>query len=112
MHTNPQAADVGDLARIGYRYKMVELPTDTNDGSTCYDFEVENVLLVPPRDMGGGPGLNSILLSVSVVPEDDPNSQPIIHLARLSAGYPVRGIKRPPDGVLPVNLTDFYRYIR
>lgn len=112
MHTNPQAADVGDLAQIAYRYKITQQETNTRDGSTCYDFEVDNVLLVPTGDLGGGPGLNPIVVAISVVPEDDPEAPPIIHMAHLAAGYPLKGIKEPPDGVLPVNLTDFARYLR
>lgn len=112
MHTNPLAPDVGDLANRAYRYKIDELPRTTTDGSTCYDFEVDNILLVPTLDLGGGPGLNPILLSISVKPQDDPEGEPITHIAHLAAGYPLYGIKEPPDGVLPVDMTDFVRYLR
>jgi hypothetical protein len=118
MHTNPRAPDVGDLARIAYRYKIMQRDLGVDggaslaDGSTCYDFQVDNVLLVPTLDLGGGPGLNPIVVSISVVPEDDPTAPPIIHLAHLAAGYPIHGIKEPPDGVLPVGPADFARYLR
>ncbi|MBS2026810.1 MAG: VWA domain-containing protein [Deltaproteobacteria bacterium] len=118
MHTDPQLADVGDLARTAYRYELQEIPYGQdggpaqNDGSTCYDFEVDNILLVPTLDLGGGAGLNPILVSISVVPEDDPTAPPIMHLAHLAAGYPLKGIKSPPDGVLPVDMTQFVRFLQ
>jgi len=55
--------------------------------------------------------LTCALISISVVPEDDPTSTPIIHLAHVAAGYPLKGIKDPPDGVLPVDMTNFVRYL-
>lgn len=112
MHTNPIVADSTDLGAVAYRYTIVRQPTTETDGSTCYTFHVDNVLLVPTLDLGGGPGRNSLLLSISVVPEDDPLSPPIMHLAHLSAGYPTNGIKDPPDGVIPVKQADFARFIR
>ena len=118
MHTDPGTSDVGDLARTAYRYSIQEIPlgqdggATENDGSTCYNFEVDNILLVPTLDLGGGPGLNPIVVSISVVPQDDPGSEPIIHMAHLAAGYPIEGIKEPPDGVLPVDMSNFVRYVR
>jgi hypothetical protein len=112
MHTDPVNADSGDLGQVAYRYHLTRQAIDRGDGSTCYDFEVDNVLLVPTLDQGSGPGLNNLLLSISVVPEDEPDATPITHLARLSAGYPVHGIKSPPDGILPVTQADFARYLK
>jgi len=132
MHVDPHTVDVNDLAQQAYRYHITQLPQGTApddlevnpfgqalstgqvmaNGATCYTFEVDNVLLVPTQDLGGGPGLNPILLSYSEVPQDDPDSAPILHIAHLAAGYPLKGIKEPPDGVLPVSPSDFVRYLR
>jgi hypothetical protein len=110
MHTDPTVYDVNDIADVAYRYKIVEDEVRP-DGSTCYSFETDNISLEPTLDYGGGPGLNLILISYSVVPADNPDLKPIMHLGHVAARYPVDGIKDPPDGYLPVTPADFVTYL-
>ena len=112
MHSNPNVADTTNLDDFAYRYAVTKDAATNDTGSICYDFEIDNVLLVPTLDIGGGPGINTLVLAASVVPQDDPTAPPITHIARYSAGYPIDGIKSPPDGFIPVLPTDFVRYLK
>jgi nitrite reductase (cytochrome c-552) len=62
-------------------------------------------------DGGTGPGYNEILVSLAIVPVDDPHAKTLIQQTRFhEARYPLGGVKSPPDGILYVDqkrLTDF-----
>jgi hypothetical protein len=130
LHTHPVEVDTSTLSVDGYRYSMeAEGPPD-EDGRQCYRFRVDNVLLAPtlvevtdagvnvdagvgrPSDGGlpvvRGAGYNSLWLSFSMIPADDPTARTITRFYRYDAArYPVGGIKAPVDGVIRVNPEDF-----
>jgi hypothetical protein len=131
MHMNPRVVDNDALSMSAYRYFM-EADGGPNDaGSQCYTFRVENVLLEPTMsfrpdggapdggllpdggiwDAGYGPGYNDIILSVAIVPSDDPLGRTLIQQTRFQTPrYPIGGVKSPPDGILHVTpnmLTDY-----
>ncbi|HEY8207115.1 MAG TPA: VWA domain-containing protein [Myxococcaceae bacterium] len=135
LHMNPLGPDVGSLSTGGYRYFIEAKGPPDETGKQCFSFRVENVLLEPTLDswgdagaLGGltdagtlidggvwdaghGAGYNDILVSLAVVPLDDPNAKTLIRQTRFQeARYPIGGVKSPPDGILYVNqdrLTDY-----
>ena len=134
MHMDPRAADNASLSTSAYRYFIeAEGPPD-EEGRQCFAFRVENVLLEPTMgdrvdagvdagivngllpdggvwDGGRGPGFNHILLTLAIVPVDDPGARTMIKQVRFhEARYPLGGVKSPPDGILHVTadmVTDY-----
>jgi len=134
MHMDPRAADNASLSTSAYRYFIeAEGPPD-EEGRQCFAFRVENVLLEPTMgdrvdagvdagivngllpdggvwDGGRGPGFNEILLTLAIVPVDDPGARTMIKQVRFhEARYPLGGVKSPPDGILHVTadmVTDY-----
>lgn len=109
MHTDPATEDLADLSTIAARYQIVLEPQQNPDGQQCYQFRVDNVLLVPTIDVGRGPGENRIVVSFAQVAADELFAPPIYRVAEYTARYPVSGIKDPPDGVIVVQPSDFRR---
>lgn len=128
LHTNPVDVDTAHLSVDGYRYSMEAIGPPDENGRQCYDFRVDNVLLSPTileyADAGvdggitllpdggvpvvRGAGYNSLWLSVSMIPADDPTARTITRFYRYDAArYPIGGIKSPVDGVIHVNSEDF-----
>src|SRR5208283_828550 len=72
-------------------------------------FQADGGFLFADGGTGWGPGWNSLLLTVTQVPTDNPSARPIVtsyHGVRV-ARYPVGGIKLPVDGVITVEPSDF-----
>ena len=112
MHTNPLLADIQNLTTTAYRYDLREDGPPEADGRQCYRFRIDNVALVPTladlRDggTGRGAGFNNVMLSLAMIPADDPTAKTLVRSARYVARYPVGGIKSPPDGVIHVEPSD------
>jgi hypothetical protein len=107
MHTHPLKAEDAHLTDRAYRYQVHALPLEEATGRQCYDFHVDNVLLVPTLDTGEGPGINHLMMAIVEQGGSDLTAPPLYRLARFTARYPVGGIKDPPDGVVPLNPEDF-----
>jgi hypothetical protein len=107
MHTNPLKAEDATLTDRAYRYQVHALPLNEATGRQCYDFHVDNVLLVPTLDTGEGPGVNHLMMTIVEQGGSDLTAPPLYRLARFTARYPVGGIKDPPDGLVPLNPEDF-----
>ena len=107
MHTDPLVAEDAHLTDRAYRYSVVALPVTESTGSTCYDFTVDNVLLVPTLDTGEGPGVNHLMMTVVETSGGDVTAAPIYRVAHFSARFPTGGIKDPPDGIVPLSPADF-----
>ncbi len=122
MHMDPGTVDSSKLTQSGYRYSMERNGRIDDEGRQCFTFRIDNVLLAPTeadtRDAGNpdggeplyrrGAGYNDIVVSVSMVPSDDPNGRSIVKTYRNnSSRYPVGGIKSPVDGVIHVANEDF-----
>lgn len=107
MHTDPLVAEDARLSDRAYRYQLRATPTATLGGKVCYEFGVDNVLLVPTLDTGEGPGVNHLMMTVVQVGGDDLGGPPLHRVARFTARYPVGGIKDPPEGVVPLTPADF-----
>lgn len=137
MHMDPRAPDNAALSSNAYRYFIEAKGPPDEQGRQCFNFRVENVLLEPTLSSrvdagadagvldggfylladggtlygGRGPGFNEILLTLAIVPVDDPNARTLITQTRFhEARYPLGGVKSPPDGILHVTpdmLTDY-----
>ncbi len=107
MHLDPKSAEPENYSDFAYRPKITARLAADALGRTCYSFQVDNVLLVNTLDTGEGPGVNHLLLTAAQVGSDDPDGRPVYRVVRLTARYPLDGIKQPADGVLPVAASDF-----
>lgn len=107
MHTDPLVPEDAYLIDRSYRYQLRQLPITEATGRICYEFAVDNVLLVPTLDTGDGKGVNHLLMAVVEVGGDDMGGPPLYRVARFTAGYPTTGFKDPPDGVVPLAPSDF-----
>jgi hypothetical protein len=107
MHTDPLVAEDALLTDRAYRYTVNALPVTEASGKLCYDFAVNNVLLVPTLDTGEGTGVNHLMMTVVEVGGGDIDTAPVYRVAHFTARYPTGGIKDPPDGVVPLNPEDF-----
>jgi len=105
MHTDPLLPEDAHLTDRAYRYQVRALTVGESSGKLCYQFSVDNVLLVPTLDVGQGTGVNHLLMTV--VQESGDGSPPLFREARFTARYPTGGIKDPPDGIIPLRPTDF-----
>lgn len=126
LHSDPTKADTARLSSDGYRYKLEADGPPDDLGRQCYNFRVDNILLVNTAahivDAGAevgpevpegsfrvvrGAGYNDLLLSLSLVPADDPSARTLIRTYRYrDARFPVGGIKSPPDGLIRVAPED------
>ncbi|MBI5543477.1 MAG: VWA domain-containing protein [Deltaproteobacteria bacterium] len=107
MHTDPLLGEDSLLTDRAYRYRVEALPVTESTGRFCYEFTVDNVLLVPTLDIGEGEGVNHLMMTVVQAGGDDLNAAPLYRVARFTARYPIGGIKDPPDGVVPLVPDDF-----
>ncbi|WP_338869926.1 VWA domain-containing protein [Myxococcus stipitatus] len=115
LHTRPLEVDTARLAAEGYRYFFEADGPPDEQGRQCYTVRVDNVLLAPTvgaaNDAGvvtRGAGFNNVVLSVAMVPADDPTARTMVRTFRVdSVRYPVGGIKSPADGVVRVTPEDF-----
>jgi hypothetical protein len=106
-HTDPNVADLGNLAAIEQRLTLQSEGAPVN-GRSCYDFRAENVHLANTlaRDAGEEPGLNDIIVTVAQVPFDAPNTQPVYLVARTQARLDGT-VRTPVDGELTVTADQF-----
>jgi len=100
MHTDPAVPQGGNLSDRAYRYRVKALPLSEGNGRSCYSFWIDNVLMVPTMDVGDGPGVNELMMSIAQVGGDDLEAPPVYKVARFQARYPIGGIKDPPDGLI------------
>ncbi len=107
MHTNPLVAEDANLTDRAARYQLKAQPMSEASGRICYDFTVDNVLLVPTLDTGEGAGVNHLIMTTVQSAGDDVFTPPLFREARFTARYPTGGIKDPPDGIIPLLPTDF-----
>ena len=122
LHMDPGAIDSANLTLDGYRYFLEETGPVDPDGRQCFQYVVDNVLLVDtlPRYWDGGMdagmdggipdgglvrgrGHNELYVAVEMVPNDDVRARPEVRAFRTTdVRYPVAGIKWPVDGVIRV----------
>ncbi|MCE9669401.1 VWA domain-containing protein [Myxococcus stipitatus] len=115
LHSDPLEVDTANLSVDGYRYVFEADGPPDEQGRQCYTLRVDNVLLVPTvaaADDAGvvtkGAGYNNVVLSVAMVPADDPTARTLVRSFRVdTVRYPVGGIKSPADGVIRVTPEDF-----
>jgi Bacterial TSP3 repeat len=101
-HTDPNVADVSNLADVAQRYSIQSQGAPVA-GRSCYDFRVENVHLAPTLALSpdAGPGVNNIVVSAAQVPFDAPDGEPLYRFAKLKATL-VGQVREPADGELHV----------
>jgi len=112
-NTNPRCDDSRFRSRISYQYDISS--TGFEDSKSCYDFEIDNMTLVPTLVGGGGgdreyPGdsWNRILLYAGEVAVDDPNSFATYRVACVMARYdPRNNYRDPPSGEVQLDESDF-----
>ena len=80
--------------------------------STCYDFDVGNITLVPTLNNGSkgypGNGWNRILIYAGEVAFDDPKTFAAYRVACVEASYDANGdFKNPPSGKMSLTNDDF-----
>ncbi|HZH02857.1 MAG TPA: VWA domain-containing protein, partial [Myxococcaceae bacterium] len=116
-HTDPKLADSAETTVRSYRYTVEKDGPVDAQGSQCFTFRVDNVLLANTqpdvRDVTDGgtgfkAGTNDLFLSLAMVPADNPTAPTVLRSFRYrGARFPVGGIKYPVDGVVPVRPEDF-----
>jgi hypothetical protein len=112
-NTTPRCDDSRFRSRISYQYDISS--TGFEDSKSCYDFEIDNMTLVPTLVGGGGgdreyPGdsWNRILLYAGEVAVDDPNSFATYRVACVMARYdPRNNYRDPPSGEVQLDESDF-----
>jgi hypothetical protein len=128
LHMNPAAIDSASLTLQGYRYFLEEMGPVDPAGRQCFQYVVDNVLLVDTaaeywdggQDAGvgvavgaglpdggslllRGRGYNELYVAVEMVPNDDVRARPEVRAFHTTdVRYPVAGIKWPVDGVISV----------
>ncbi|MCK5689918.1 VWA domain-containing protein [Myxococcota bacterium] len=102
---------------IAYRYKVQEKGTE--EGSTCFDFEITNITITEPTSLKdpykvigpagqGFSGANRILIFVGEVPFDDLDSYARFRVGCVEANYKSNGdYKNPPSGIMSLREADF-----
>lgn len=113
-HTNATLADAESFSENAYRYQLSRIP-GVFEGRLCYDFQVENITLMPTetRVSSTRQGYNDILVYVGQTPNDNPTAEGIFRVACARARYiprsPEPDIKLPPSGVIKFEQKDFKR---
>jgi hypothetical protein len=110
--TDPICDDAAFRSFSSYRY--VSHTQGIFGDTTCYDFDVSNVTLVPTRARSGGEdgwpgnGWNRIYVYAGEVAFDDPETFAVYRVACVEARYQVEGdYKNPPSGKMEVAAEDF-----
>ncbi|MEZ4459913.1 MAG: vWA domain-containing protein [bacterium] len=109
-NTNPICEDTTFRTRNAYRYTLRDL--GLKGASTCYDFDVTNITLVPtietPEATYPGNGWNRIYIFAGEVAFDDPNAFALYRIACVYASYnPDGNYKNPPSGRIALKESDF-----
>lgn len=111
-NTSPICDDSALRSRVAYRYELTQ--RETVGTSTCYDFRISNVTIVPtatsPYDTTTYPGngLNRILVYAGEVAFDDPRAFARYRVACIVASYnPDGNYKNPPSGKIKLTQEDF-----
>lgn len=109
-NTNPICEDTRFRSRNAYRYSLRDL--GLQGASTCYDFDVTNITLVPTletaEDTYPGNGWNRLFIYAGEVAFDDPNAYAIYRIACVYASYnPSGNYKNPPSGRIQLKEADF-----
>ncbi len=113
-HTNPTVPDAEWFSKYAYRYQLSRLP-GVFQGRMCYNFQVDNITLMPTETMVGSTqrGYNNIMVYVGQAPLDNTTDQGIFRVAcaraRYIQGSPGPDIKVPPSGVVTFEQKDFKR---
>lgn len=109
-NTNPICEDTTFRTRNAYRYTLRDL--GLKGASTCYDFDVTNITLVPtietPEASYPGNGWNRLYIYAGEVAFDDPNAFATYRIACVHASYdPTGNYKNPPSGRIALKESDF-----
>jgi hypothetical protein len=109
-NTDPLCDDSETRSRAAYQYTLSERAL--TGGQTCYDFEVQNITLLPtlenPDDDYPGNGWNRILVFAGGVAFDSPGSFASYRVACVMANYfPDGNYKNPPGGRVSLDGADF-----
>lgn len=109
-NTNPRCEDAVFRSEVAYRYDLSS--SGLREGRSCYDFEIDNVTLVPTlendEERYPGNGWNRILIYAGEVAFDDPNSFASYRVACVMASYTPEGnYKNPPSGLAKLSGDDF-----
>ncbi len=109
-NTNPICEDAAFRSRSAYRYTLRDL--GLKGASTCYDFNVTNITLVPTietaEDSYPGNGWNRLYIYAGEVAFDDPNAFALYRVACVYASYnPTGNYKNPPSGRIALKESDF-----
>lgn len=113
--TDPACDDAALRSRTSYRYTLEQ--TGLQGATTCYDFDISNITLVPtlarlegdePSDLYPGDGWNRILIYAGEVAFDDPRAFARYRVACVMASYsPDGNFKSPPSGRVRLTSEDF-----
>ncbi len=108
--TDPWCDDSAIRSYVSYRYDVDT--TGLDEGTTCYDFEIGNITLVPTaRNRAAaypGNGWNRVVLYAGEVSFDDPESFASYRIACVMARYePDGNFKNPPSGRVKLSTKDF-----
>lgn len=119
--TDPICDDAAARSRTSYRYTIEQRGLE--DASTCYDFDISNITLVPTLDRAGftsedgaalssnlypGDGWNRVLIYAGEVAFDDPRAFARYRVACVMASYsPDGNFKSPPSGQVRLKSSDF-----
>ena len=113
--TDPSCDDAFARSRTSYRYALEQ--TGIKQATTCYQFEVSNITLVPTlarreeADSAAiypGDGWNRVLIYAGEVAFDDPRAFARYRVACVMASYSPQGnLKSPPSGQVRLNSQDF-----
>ncbi len=109
--TDPLCDDSAFRSSIAYRYRLRKL--GLFGASTCYDFQVSNITLVPtlpnPSAEMPGNGWNRVLVYAGEVAFDDPETFAAYRVACVEASYIADGdYKNPPSGKMTLSEEDFH----
>jgi hypothetical protein len=109
-NTDPLCDDSETRSRAAYQYTLSERSLE--GGQTCYDFEIQNITLVPtlenPDSAFPGNGWNRVLVFAGGVAFDSPGSFASYRVACVMANYyPDGNYKNPPSGRVSVSGADF-----
>ncbi len=113
--TDPVCDDASVRSRTSYRYTLEQ--TGLEGATTCYDFDVSNITLVPTlarregtdsSELYPGDGWNRILIYAGEVAFDDPRAFARYRVACVMASYsPDGNFKSPPSGRVRLSSADF-----
>jgi hypothetical protein len=111
-HTNPTLNDSTDFTKWAYRYKLSRIP-GIFEGRMCYNFQVENITLMPTGARAGSPnqGYNDVMVYVGQTPYDSSQNEEVFRVACARTRYipspSGSDIKLPPSGVVTFEQKNF-----